>query len=352
MNIIFLILLILLIVIVFINHSNSTKNNLVPRKEMTLGRLARLVADNTKEQEKIFVSIASYRDRDCINTILDCFHKAKYPENVRIGICQQNRDDDIDCVFNDSHDQLLPYLDKIRVIRIPYYEARGPTYARYLCSSLWQGEKYYMQIDSHMRFEKSWDDICLNIVKNMEKKTVLSTYPQAIDNQENDTVAVICNIKFSSDDNVIVYPGASLIKKPQSPQQTGLVAAGFFFADSSFLTDIPFDPHLPDLFAGEEILLSIRFWSHGWDIYAPNENIVYHHYTRKGEPHFWADRKINNTTSLKKVRNLIGLSDEDVPEHLNFRLDVYGLGKIRSLEQFYEFIGFDKNNKTSRKKPL
>lgn len=37
------------------------------------------------------------------------------------------------------------------------------------------------------------------------------------------------------------------------------VAAGFYFIEGKFLHEVPFDPFLPWIFMGEEILLSSRF---------------------------------------------------------------------------------------------
>eukprot|EP00658_Telonema_sp_P-2_P049493 TRINITY_DN3764_c0_g1_i4.p1 TRINITY_DN3764_c0_g1~~TRINITY_DN3764_c0_g1_i4.p1 ORF type:complete len:225 (+),score=33.19 TRINITY_DN3764_c0_g1_i4:81-755(+) len=47
------------------------------------------------------------------------------------------------------------------------------------------------------------------------------------------------------------------------------------------------DPYLDYVFDGEEITYSIRMWTHGWDIFSPNENILYHYYGRKKAKRFW-----------------------------------------------------------------
>lgn len=38
--------------------------------------------------------------------------------------------------------------------------------------------------------------------------------------------------------------------------------------------EMPIDPHLPYLFDGDEILFSVRLFTHGWDIYTPTKNVV------------------------------------------------------------------------------
>ena len=45
--------------------------------------------------------------------------------------------------------------------------------------------------------------------------------------------------------------------------QTPFAAAGFLFYAGNILREVPFDPHLPYLFDGEEILYSARLWTHG-----------------------------------------------------------------------------------------
>lgn len=331
------------------NFNIQSNEESIPQRASHYEAKGNIHSIEKRNDNTIFISIAAYRDKDCVNTILDCFQNAKYPQNIRIGICQQNKDDDMDCIYNQHYDKLTPYLHQIKVIRIPYYEARGPTFARYWCSTLWEGEAYYMQIDSHIRFEKDWDEKCISTVQRFNKKVVLSTYPQEIGKGSKDAVTVICNAFYSETEQVLSFPGAGIYSKPKQPVETAFIAAGFFFADSSFLKDIPFDPHLKDIFVGEEILLSIRFWTHGWDIYAPNDNIVYHHYIREGEPKVWNDRYMDGTLAMKKVKKLIGFSNENIPNELNFKLDVYGLGNKRTLNQFYDFIGYDMQKKKCNK---
>ena len=58
---------------------------------------------------KIFVSIASYRDNVCVDTINSIYENANEPENIFLGICQQN-DDNID---DDSINNLKLSNDEI-----------------------------------------------------------------------------------------------------------------------------------------------------------------------------------------------------------------------------------------------
>jgi hypothetical protein len=53
------------------------------------------------------------------------------------------------------------------------------------------------------------------------------------------------------------------------------------------LREGPFDPLLPYIFMGEEILLSARLWTSGYDIFSPTQSLLGHHYVRNHKPKFW-----------------------------------------------------------------
>ena len=84
----------------------------------------------------------------------------------------------------------------------------------------------------------------------------------------------------------------------KAPTQIPFMAAGFFFAHAEFLSDVPFDPFMPWCFMGEEIALSVRAWTSGWNIYAPRRNLIAHQYRpgRLGLPKVrtWKDRTETN----------------------------------------------------------
>lgn len=73
---------------------------------------------------------------------------------------------------------------QVREIRIPWQEATGPCKARFLAQQLWDGEDFYLQIDSHMRFVPGWDSKLKHMLQQAEHmstygKAVISSYPPA-----------------------------------------------------------------------------------------------------------------------------------------------------------------------------
>ena len=276
--------------------------------------------------------------------------------NIFIGICQQNKDEDEDCLV--SYDE----SPNLKIIRIKHTEAKGPTYARYLCSTLWDGEEYYFQIDSHTKFVDGWDTKCINMIKKIKelglsKKPVISHYPLEITDYEKYSednekkrynVPRMCKSFFNKRD-MLSFMGAELIDTKKDFYKTPYVAGGMVFSESYFLDELPYDPELPYLFVGEEILHSIRYYTNGWDIFTPDENVVFHAYTRKDEPKIWTDNPYySDMDAFEKVKYYVGLVDNDskIKDNLKKNLHKYGLGTARSLQDYYNFAGIDIKNKT------
>ncbi len=291
---------------------------------------------------RIFVNIASYRDRECQWTLGDLFDKASHPDRVFPGICWQFiPEEDEDCFL------IRPRPDQCRVIEVDARSSQGACWARHQAQSLWRGEEYTLQIDSHMRFVEGWDDKLLAMLKLCpSERPVLSSYPPAFtppDRIDSHVVSTIHPASFDGEGilklgSTAVAPGDA----PPVPARNPFCAAGLIFADSRINLDIPYDPHL--YFLGEEITLAVRLWTHGWDIFAPNDVIAYHDYNNHpGRRRHWNDRdrwwELNNR-SLKRVRHLLGTEASDDPEVLQ-GLDRYGLGACRSLAGFEAFSGVD-----------
>jgi hypothetical protein len=51
--------------------------------------------------------------------------------------------------------------------------------------------------------------------------------------------------------------------------------------------EVPYDPHLPFLFFGEEISMAVRMWTRGWDLFAPDGHVVFHRWARAYRSTFW-----------------------------------------------------------------
>lgn len=294
----------------------------------------------------IFVSIASYRDSECSDTVKDIYKKAKYPERIFCGICEQNSTDlEESCIREGG----VP-RQHIRIIKVPYTEAKGPTYARYICSRLWRGETYFLQIDSHSTFVPHFDEILISeIAKTADPKhSVLTTYPHDVGSYStNETSApVICNGKWNEDG----LPVFEAVVKPKGffkdrPVPTGFASAGMLFGPGDMLRYVPYDPNLPHLFQGEEFLYTVRLWTSGYDLYSPSKNVVLHHYLRHEKPKYWKDQpkayEEGKRESIRRVKRLTGLEEPVIPPGR----DPYGLGHRRTMQQYWAYVGLDPASK-------
>jgi len=298
------------------------------------------------KQNCIFVSIASYRDRKCKKTIHSLFANAASPLSVFVGVCEQNK------VKKEGCGCCPQYDSQIRFKRLSYKEAKGPTFARYWCSLLWKGEELYLQIDSHMKFVPGWDVKCFKMVRQASQRgnprVVISAYPPTPSQMNVKGVPAICSAKYKQTLPSFVASW-SLPSTAPVPSPKPFVAAGLMLLPGSFLYSVPFDPYLPHLFQGEEILLSARLWTHGYDMYTPNHKICSHDYGRKGEPKVWEDHNESEcrARAVKRAQFILGLvSKKSILPDFLIETTLYGLGRERTIEAFWKKAGIDPVSKT------
>jgi glycosyltransferase involved in cell wall biosynthesis len=290
---------------------------------------------------KIFVQIASYRDPELEKTIKSMIENAKKPNNLRIGVCRQYHPED-------GFDTLNGYRKdkKFRILDVLYSESKGVCWARNQVQQLYGGEEYTLQIDSHMRFEKNWDDEFIKMVKQLQKKgfpkPLLTGYVSSF-NPENDPAERIKEPwrmvfdRFIPEGAVFflpeTIPGWEKMKEPVTSR---FYSAHFAFTVGQFSVEVQHDPEF--YFHGEEISIAARAYTHGYDLFHPHKTLVWHEYTRKGRTKQWDDDKewVNrNNVSHSKNRKLFGMDGElsDVD------FDIYGFGTERTLKEYEIYSG-------------
>jgi hypothetical protein len=289
---------------------------------------------------KIFIQIASYRDPELIPTIKSCLENAKYPENLVFGICRQFH-------LDDNFDNLSEYENdkRFRIINISFENAKGVCWARNKVQQLYNGEEYTLQIDSHMRFEKNWDEEMINMIKNLQKKghkkPLLTGYVSSY-NPQNDPegrVRVPWRMvfdKFISEGAVFFLP--EIIPNWETlnePVPARFYSAHFCFTLGKFSKEVQ---HNPDFyFHGEEISITVRAFTHGYDLFHPHKVLIWHEYTRNGRTKHWDDQKEwwkSNNRAHDLNRKLFGMDGNDLMDQ-----GIYGFGKERSLRDYEKYAG-------------
>ena len=303
----------------------------------------------------IFVQIASYRDPDCRNTIRSLYETAKYPMLISVGVVWQcHPDDKFQAIYEDQQ-----WAENIAVKKVNSLESKGVCWARSLCQALHTDENFTLQIDSHMRFVKHWDDELLSTLSKLEEtgysKPIISHYPPAfIPNGKYDTRLGKMAVHFR-DDGIPIFKlsGYSIIQNNSDALPSASVAGGFLFARSNIIYEVPYDPHI--YFMGEEITLSIRLWTNGWDIFYPRKIVAYHLYkssidngtgnrvkNREIETHHKdnAKRIEFDIKSIRRVRHLLGIQLTDDSAALT-DISTYDFGDKRTLYQYEQYAGIN-----------
>ena len=290
---------------------------------------------------KIFVQIASYRDPQLIPTIENMLENAKRPKNIAIGVARQFHPED-------KFDDLSKYKKdkRFRILNIPHEESTGVCWARNQVQQLYKNEEYTLQIDSHMRFEKNWDETLINMIKELQekgyKKPLLTGYVSSFDPENDPEGRVIEPWRMAFDrftpEGVVfflpeVIPGW---KELTEPIPSRFYSAHFCFTLGEFSKEVQHDPEY--YFHGEEISVGVRAYTHGYDLFHPHKVIIWHEYTRKGRTKQWDDDKewyLKNSSSHSKNRKILGIDGESFDGDLG----KYGFGTERTLKDYEKYAG-------------
>jgi len=285
----------------------------------------------------IFISIASYRDPELVPTIQDCLSKARDPSRLRFGVCWQHGEDE----------RLPPAIKddvRIRILDVDWRESKGACWARAQIMSLWEGEDYFLQIDSHHRFAEDWDaKLIQNGMVSGSSKPILTTYcpayvPGDEDKRRNSPTRM--DFDYFTEDGIALFKPAFLDVEPNwRPVKARFVSGHFLFAQGSFVQEVPYDPHL--YFLGEETTLAIRAYTWGYDLFHPTEALLWHEYSRSNRRKHWDDH-----VEGAPVERVWYERDRDSRERIRRFLTApslgpLGCGGLRTFEQYCAYAGID-----------
>lgn len=357
-------------------------NKLMTRpKAMSIGTCATPDSDTGSYQRgddcpvgerTIFVAIASYRDWQCRYTIESIFNRAKFPHRIRVGVVDQIVEGDDICneaidPCNEKPDQALcKYLDQVDNYLMDAPLSVGPVFARHIGHRLYRGEYYSMQSDAHVTFTQNWD---VDIIEQMEATgddmTVLTTYltdivgsiDEKTGNSLRHTRPIMCNTDYEGGPQGkhlrhMSQPERYPPKDLTMPQLEPYWAAGFSFSRGHFVVNVPYDLYQPMIFQGEEMSIGIRGFTIGYDFYAPQRSVCFHHYAsndkthkRDNVPKFWENSNKYQGIGRKSMARLLGIVKMNPEVDSSFwdhkEEAFYGLGGVRTPEKFYSTFGID-----------
>jgi len=282
----------------------------------------------------IFIQIASYRDPELIHTIRNCIENATYPDNLTFCICWQR--DETESLQEFEEDSRFIILD------VPYTKTKGCCWARNQIQKQYNNQKYTLQLDSHHRFIKNWDttliDMYENLVKKGHAKPLITAYVPSYEPSNDPEGRVhfpwkITLSRITHEGHILFIPAhIDHWETMTEPLPADFYSAHFAFTTGLFCKEVR---HNPDLyFTGEEMNITMRAFTHGYDLFHPHIVIAWHEYTRKYRTKHWDEskewsylEKLSLHTYKRFVKNV--LNDE------MFDL-AYGIGQrpIRDYSQY------------------
>ena len=290
----------------------------------------------------IFVSIASYRDEELVKTVRSIYDNADHPEDLIFGI------------VNQEDRRRFPDFswlgDQVRLHNMPYKDAKGAGYARKLAMELYDGEDYFFQIDSHMRFAKGWDTKLIDMYKWSVNdagtyKVILSQFAAAYMVLTDGTDYYIKDDPDFWDEpswTSVVNTWAGVwagnrekIEDLSHPHKSHTVLGGILFTHGDIVDEVPYDERIS--FMGEELCFALRAYTRGWHIYAPNEMIAWHFYKREDRPKVWRDNVAGR--SWTKIEMASQTTQKEIL--LGREQGIYGIGDYQKYLEYQDMIGIN-----------
>jgi hypothetical protein len=115
----------------------------------------------------IFVSIAAFEDPGLKNTMQNLLDSSDNPENISFGLGLNYKDEP-------SFDE---FTNKIKIVRDRDFDRPGIVKMRSKIRELIEDEKYFLSVDAHTSFAKSWDTKLIDDfeeLRSINKKIIIS----------------------------------------------------------------------------------------------------------------------------------------------------------------------------------
>jgi len=258
---------------------------------------------------KIFVSVPSVQDTEYYKTLKDIFENSDNPQNIFVGSAhsipfKNSR------IIQETKNLTNKYSKNVRLKFLNKYRAEGVGFGRLESMSMYDGEDYVLQIDSHTLLTKSWDSKLLQSYEEAKsfsksKKTIMSCYLPGYlyvsESQrqfnENKNPMYACYLteedkKAGVDkDKVEIWDSIySLIPRWTTPINLDFydfinsrytfarkLNANFIFSDRQFAEDYKYIIPWNFLFFEEEFIMSVEAHSLGYSFVHPNFNFFLGH---------------------------------------------------------------------------
>ncbi len=240
--------------------------------------------------DTIYVQVPAYRDSELAPTLIDLYAKARRPDRLRTCVVWQHApDEQLPATVWD-----LPGLD---VVDVPAADSLGCNWARRIAQERWDGEPLTLLLDSHHRFVDGWDTLVRGMYAGLlaagVSRPLLTGYLPAYDPDLEPLgrgTAPYRMFPLAREDGVLTQ----LTSRPipwwtilDAPVSADFLSLHFVFTEGAFNTEVPFDPEL--YFFGDEVVLGLRAFTSGYDLFHPHRIVGWHAYSRNQRIPHWDD---------------------------------------------------------------
>ena len=274
----------------------------------------------------IFLSIASYNDSQVFDTIRSAIEEAGDISRITIAVHLQDTEE--------TRDRLHKEFPDIKLLFTHHKDAKGVVWARNeIKRNMLGNEDYFMQVDSHTRFKKRWDNILINHFNSIEgvAKLVLSTYPNEF--KITDTTKNYLNLPFNTslkidgfvnediNDNRLVFTNDPSLEN-REVKSSKVVSAGFLFTRRQWVEDTMMPDNI--WFKGEEEFQTISSILNNWEIMITSEAVVWHNYDNDSTSEIDYRKRNNNSDriddkSIEIINDLIDVDKQLVENKLGVK---------------------------------
>lgn len=284
--------------------------------------------------KKIYVQIPAYRDTELGPTLLDLVEKAEDPDALRVGVLWQRAE-------GETLPEAVRANPNVEILERPYQESGGCNWARAQLQRRWRGEPYTLFLDSHHRFVPAWDRHLVEMHEALKRagvrKPLITAYLPPYDPKDDPAARSTDPLQIwghSREQGMLIYLVAHPIpmwRSLEAPILARFASLHFVFADGAFNREIVLDEQV--YFFGDEVVLALRAFTHGYDLFHPHYVLGWHLYdrtsTRRTHWDDHADHRERNERSCDRLRDIfLGIDDE-------------ALGPQRTVDE-YEFMIGDK----------
>ncbi|DBA02933.1 TPA: hypothetical protein N0F65_005960 [Lagenidium giganteum] len=312
-----------------------------------------------RDEKKIVVLITSFRDAAACAEMLATAHRLAFrPERVHYRVYDEfhvGREDSCLRLFCAKEPSLCQSALRSRRLQHKVRDfsgTRGVSVGKHLVEGMVSAHdfdnQFYLSVSSRAVFSSHWDLLLLKQwYATGNDHAILSVAPKSIvlKHRTNSTMLLQCSARIHAptEDAVVEFNPPEPIDKASALYQAPILQAHysehFHFGPVMALLTVRSDPYLAYMNVGFEFARAARFWTHGYDFYAPVGDILFANYAKRMYP-VLEGHDAEVAKARRRVRRLLKLPVSFKTEPLEEEKS-YALGSNRSFSRWTRFTAID-----------